>query len=78
VPILGLGGLNANISNCKQISHRFTLFHGDLLHHLDVTTSVMKSIDDFDALDVWDSVSNIAETFHIVPGAFAMLLLDSL
>jgi hypothetical protein len=38
----------------------------------------MESIEDFNVLDVWDSIPGIAETFHIVLEAFIMLLLDDL
>jgi hypothetical protein len=38
----------------------------------------MEGNDDFDVLDVQDSVLSIAETFHIIPKAFIMLLLDGL
>jgi hypothetical protein len=75
---LGLRGLNADVSNRKQIGHCFQLFQGDLLHSLDVSDSIMESIDDFDVLDVWDSVPDVAETFHVVPKTFIMLLLDAL
>jgi hypothetical protein len=38
----------------------------------------VKGIDDLDVLDVRDIISGIAETFHIVPKALVMLLLDGL
>jgi hypothetical protein len=38
----------------------------------------MKSIDDLDVLDVRDSISVVAEMFHVVPEALIMLLLDGL
>jgi hypothetical protein len=38
----------------------------------------MEGIDDFDVLDVRDSVSGIAETFHVISEAFIIFLLDSL
>jgi hypothetical protein len=73
-----LGSLNAYVSNCKQIGHRSGLLHDDLLHNLDVTDSVMESIDDLDILDVRDVVPDIAEMFHVVPEALIVLLLDGL
>jgi hypothetical protein len=57
--IPGLGSLNTYVSNCEQIGHHFGLLHGDLLYSLDVTDSVMEGIDNFDVLDVWDSVLDI-------------------
>jgi hypothetical protein len=38
----------------------------------------MESIDDFDVLDVRDSVLDIAKMFHVILEAFIMLLLDGL
>jgi hypothetical protein len=38
----------------------------------------MESIDDFDILDVRDSVLDIAKMFHVILEAFIMLLLDGL
>jgi hypothetical protein len=38
----------------------------------------MKGIDDFDVLDIWDSILGIVEMFHVVLKAFIMLLLDDL
>jgi hypothetical protein len=38
----------------------------------------VKGIDDFDVLDIRDSVPSIAETFHIVSETFIMLLFDGL
>jgi hypothetical protein len=75
-PSLGLGSLYAYVSNCKQIDHRFGLLQDDLLNILDVTHPVVKSIDNLDVLDVWDSVPSITEMFHVVLKAFIMLLLD--
>jgi hypothetical protein len=77
-PYPGLGGLNAYVSDWKQISHYSGLLHGDLLNSLDVTDPVVKGIDDLDILDVQDSVLDIAKTFHIVPEALIMFLLDGL
>jgi hypothetical protein len=74
----GLKGLNVDVSNCKQIGHRFRLFHGDLLHGIDVTDSITEGIDDFDVMDVRDSILGVAEMFHVVPETFIMLLLDGL
>jgi hypothetical protein len=38
----------------------------------------VKCIDDLDVLNVWDSVSSIAEIFHVVPEALIILLLHGL
>jgi hypothetical protein len=38
----------------------------------------MEVTDDFDVLDVWDSVPNIAEMFHIIPNTLFMLMHDGL
>jgi hypothetical protein len=70
--------LNACVSDCEQISHRLELLHDDLLHSLDVADSAAEGIDDLDALDIWDSVPDVVETFHVVPEALIMLLPDSL
>jgi hypothetical protein len=77
-PSLSLGGLNAYISDYKQISHCLGLLHGDFLDSLDIANPIMKAIDDFDVLDVRDSVLGIAEMFHIVSEAFIIFLLDGL
>jgi hypothetical protein len=73
---LCFGSLNACVSDCKQISHRLGLLHGNLLHGLDVTDSIMEGVDDLDVLDVQDSVPGIAEMFHVALEALIMLLLD--
>jgi hypothetical protein len=75
---LGFGSLNAYVSDYEQIDHRSGLLHGDLLHSLDVTDSVVKSIDDFSILDIRDDIPDVAETFHVVLEAIIMLLLDGL
>jgi hypothetical protein len=62
---LGFGSLNTCVCDREQIDHRLGLLHGNLLHGLDV-------------LDVWDSVPDIAEMFHVVLEALIMLLLDGL
>jgi hypothetical protein len=64
---LGIGGLYAYVGGCEQISHRLRIFHGDLLHSLDVADPVAEDIDDLDVLDVRDSVPSVVEMFHIVP-----------
>jgi hypothetical protein len=74
----GFGGLNAYVSNYKQIGHHSRLLYGDLLHSLDVTDSVTKSIDDLNVLDVRDGVLGDAKMFHVAPEALIMLLLDGL
>jgi hypothetical protein len=73
-----LRSLNAYVSNCKQIGHCSGLLHGDLLHSLDVTDSITESIDDLYVMYVQDGVPGIVETFHVVPDALIMLLLDGL
>jgi hypothetical protein len=75
---LGLRSLNAYVSDYEQISHYFWLLHGYFLHSLDITDSVMEGIDDFDVLDVRDSLPGIVETFKVVLEALIMLLLDVL
>jgi hypothetical protein len=74
----GLVGLDAHVSNCEQIAYCLGLLHYNLLNSLDVTHSIMKSIDDLDVLDIRDSVPSVAETFHIFPETLIMLLLDGL
>jgi hypothetical protein len=75
---MGLRGLNAYASNYEHIGQRFRLLHGDLFNSLDITHPVMKGIDDLNVLDVRNSVPAIVETFHIVPEALIILLLDGL
>jgi hypothetical protein len=70
----GFRGLYAYISDYEKIRHSFVLFHGDLLHSLDVTDPIVKGIDDLDVLHVRDSVSGIVEMFHVIPQSFIMLL----
>jgi hypothetical protein len=70
--------LNACVSYCEQISHRLGLLHGDLPHGLDVADSIAEGVDDLEVIDVWDSVSGVAEMFHVVPKALIMLLSDGL
>jgi hypothetical protein len=71
---LGFRSLNACVSDCEQIVHHLGLLHGDLLHSLDTTNSVVEGVDDLDVLDILDSVLCIVELFHVVPSAFNMLL----
>jgi hypothetical protein len=73
-----LRSLDAHVSDHEQIGHRFRLLHGYLLHSLDVANPIMKGVDDFNVLDVWDSVSGIAKMFYVVPEALIKLLLDGL
>jgi hypothetical protein len=47
-------------------------------HRLDIADPITKGIDDLDALDVRYSIPGIAETFHIVPETFIMLLSNGL
>jgi hypothetical protein len=67
-------------SQCKrqQIDHCFGLFHGDLLNNVDVADPVTESIGDFNVLNVRDSIPGVVETFHVLPKAFIILLLDGL
>jgi hypothetical protein len=74
----GFKSLNACVSDREQIDHHFMLLHGNLLHNLDVSDSVVKCVDDLDILDIWDSVPGIAEMIHVVPKALIMLLPDGL
>jgi hypothetical protein len=53
---LGLGGLNAYVSDYEQISDYCWHLQDYLLHSHDITDPVMEGIDDFDVLDVWDNV----------------------
>jgi hypothetical protein len=73
---LGLGGVNAYVSDYEQINHCFWLLHGYLLRGLDIADLIMEAIDDFDVLDVHDNAPGIAETFYVVPKALIILLLD--
>jgi hypothetical protein len=41
-------------------------------------TPITESINDFDVIDVRDSVPDIAETIHMIPEALIMLLFDGL
>jgi hypothetical protein len=73
-----LESLNACVSDHEQISHHLGLLHGDLLHSLDVTNSVVEGVNDLDVLDVRDSVPGIAKMFHVVLKALIMLLSDGI
>jgi hypothetical protein len=57
------------------MGHRFRLLHGDFLNSFDIADLIMEGIDDFDVLDVRDSV---AKMFHVIPEVLIMLLLNSL
>jgi hypothetical protein len=70
--------LNAYVSDCEQIDHYFGLFHGDLLHSLDVTDCVAEGINNLGVLDIRDGVPSIIKIFHVVLKALIMLLLDGL
>jgi hypothetical protein len=54
------------------------LLHGNLLNSLNIADPITEGIDDFDVLDVRDSVPGVVEMFHVVLEAFIMLLLDNL
>jgi hypothetical protein len=69
----GFRSSNAYISDCEQIGHSFGLLHGNLLHSLDVANFVTKNIDNLDVLDIRDSVTGVAEIFHVVPETLIML-----
>jgi hypothetical protein len=71
---LGLGSLNACVSDREQIGNCLRPLHGDLLHSLDVADSVVKGIDDLDVLHIQNNISGIAEMFHVVSEALIMLL----
>jgi hypothetical protein len=75
---LSLGGLNAHINNCEQISHRLWLLYGDSLNSFEIADPVTEGINDLNVLDVQDFISGIVEMFHVVPEALIMLLLDGL
>jgi hypothetical protein len=62
-PSLSLRVLNAYINDCKQIDHCFGLLHDVLLNSLYY----------IDVLDVRDSISGVAETFHVIPEALIKL-----
>jgi hypothetical protein len=49
-----------------------------LLHGLDVAYSVVEGVDDLHILNVRDSVTGVAEMFHVVPEALIMLLSDGI
>jgi hypothetical protein len=68
----GFRSLNAYVSDCEQIGHSSWLLHGDLLHSLDVAGSIVESIDNLNVLDIWDSVTGVAEIFHVVSEALIM------
>jgi hypothetical protein len=70
--------LDACVRDCEKIGHHLRLLHGNLLHNLDVTDSVVESVNDLDVLDILDSVPGIAEIFHVVPEALIMLLPNGL
>jgi hypothetical protein len=69
----GLRSLDAYISYRQQISHNFLLL---LLDGLDVGDPVVEDIHNLDILHVGNSITDITETFHVIPDAFIMLLLD--
>jgi hypothetical protein len=55
---------------CEQIGHHLGLFHGDLLHRLDITDPVVEGINDLNVLDVRDSVPGIAKNILYSLGDF--------
>jgi hypothetical protein len=74
----GIRSFDAYVSDYEQIGHRLRLLHGYLIHNFDIANPIMEGVDDFDVINVWNNVSSIAKTFHVVPGALIMLLLDDL
>jgi hypothetical protein len=74
----GCSGQAANVYDYQHISHNFWLLHGDLLDTLNGTDPISEGIDGLNVLDAWDSVSSVAEMFHIISDALIMLLLDGL
>jgi hypothetical protein len=75
---LSLRGLDVDVSDCQLIGHHFELLHGNLLDSLNIADPITEGVDDFDALDVRDSVPSIAEIFHVLLETFIRLLLDRL
>jgi hypothetical protein len=55
---------------------QFGLLYDNLLDNLDITDPIMKGIYDLNVLNVRDSVPDIAETFHIIPKALIVVMLD--
>jgi hypothetical protein len=77
-PNSGFGSLYAHVSDCEQFVHHIGLFHGDLLHSLDITDPIAKNVDDLDVLDVRHTVPGVTKTFHVVPKTFIVLMPDGL
>jgi hypothetical protein len=75
---LGLRSLYTYVGDYERIDHCLQLLHGKLLHSLDVADPITESIDDLDVIDVWDNVSGVVESFHIILKTFIMLLPDGL
>jgi hypothetical protein len=54
------------------------LLHGDLHRSFDIADLVVEGIDNLGILDLRDSIPNIAETFHVVPKTFILLVPNGL
>jgi hypothetical protein len=74
----GFERLYAYIGDREQINHRFGLLHGYLFHSFNIADTITKGVNDLDILDVWDVVSGIIETLHIIAETLIILLLDGL
>jgi hypothetical protein len=77
VLLLLRGPLTAGL-NKSNLGHYLRLLHGYLIHSLDITDPVVKGVDDLNVLDVRDSITGIAEAFHVIPKALIRLLLYGL
>jgi hypothetical protein len=75
---LGFRSLYAHIGDYEQINHLLGLFHGDLLHSLNITDPILKGVDDLNVLNIRDSIPSVVETFHIVLETLIMFLPDDL
>jgi hypothetical protein len=54
------------------------LVHGDLLDNLNSADHITEGVDDFDVLDVRDSVPGVAEMFYVLLNTFIWLLPDGI
>jgi hypothetical protein len=68
--------MHAIESEClTSIDHCLGFLHCDL-NSLDATHPVVKDINDFDVLDIRDSIPDVTKMFYVVQEVFIMLLLD--
>jgi hypothetical protein len=74
-PSPGLLGLDIDVNDYEQISHRSGLLHGDLHDSLNIADLVMEGADDLNLLYIRDNVPGITEMFYILPETFIRLLL---